>query len=143
MDGNIKLLALYYIMMCPTLLCGQPSQSSCATEAPLPATCSPPSVRASVLARPREGCTIDNSSAALSPEGELLLVSGTMSALLMVPCAGARVWEGSVALSRVSERRSVFSCDVLLTLFFLQCLGPTVRRGGHGPKASPRNGPHF
>ena len=62
LDGNVTVRALYCTVLynyVPYLMWA--SHAACATEVP---PCSPPSVPATVPARSREGCTVDNRSAA-------------------------------------------------------------------------------
>ena len=104
-----------------------------------------PTLSSSVLVRPRDGCTIDNSSAAEPENVTCFRCLGRCSTPRTISCAGAMVRGGSwLAWSRVRERRDVFLLWRGLNLFFFMSLGPIVRKGGgRGGGGRPRETDHM
>ena len=132
MDGNIRLLALYYIMMCRTLLCGQPKLRLFATEAP---PCNLlPTLSSSVLVRPREGCTIDYSSVAEPEKASCYWCPEPCSMLRMVPWASAREWSVR-SHDLVFESGGAFFFGDVRRTFFFNVLGTQYGGGGRGVPA--------
>ena len=110
MDGKIRLHSLFCIMMFRTLFRGQPKLHLFATEAP---PCHLlPTLSSSVLVRPREGCTIDISSAAEPEKASCCWCPEPCLMLRMFWCAEAKVLGGFGRMISCWRAAGRSFCDV-------------------------------